>query len=103
MAYRNHSIYRAFDTPEMTTVISRFHQAFQSQKTQQPHNFPFHKFPIISLPVTLVVAHSVGKSNVLLKVSAYPKNSIGGIQPRAYSSAKHASRILYCLTSPRLR
>jgi len=66
-----------------------------------PYNLPLNKFPTISRPVTLVVAHSVGKSSVDDSVSAYPKNSIGGIQPRAYSSAKHAASILYCLTSPR--
>jgi hypothetical protein len=65
------------------------------------YNLNLIKFPIISRPVTLVVAHSVGKSSVDENVSAYPKNSIGGIQPRAYSSAKHAESILYCLTSPR--
>jgi hypothetical protein len=68
-----------------------------------PHNLNFIKLPIISLPVTLVVAHSVGKSRVDEKVSAYPKKSIGGIQPRAYSRAKQEESILYCLTSPRRR
>lgn len=64
---------------------------------------PLSRFEIISRPVILDVAHRVGKSRVLEKVSAYPKKSIGGIQPRAYSRAKHDSSILYCLTSPRRR
>lgn len=68
-----------------------------------PYNFPFTKFAVISLPVILVVAHNVGKSNVLENVSAYPNGNMGGIQPLAYSSAKHALSILYCLTSPRCR
>jgi len=66
-------------------------------------SFPWSRLLIISRPVIRVVAQSVGKSRVLVKVSAYPKPSIGGIQPRAYSSAKHDASILYCLTSPRCR
>lgn len=70
---------------------------------QSHYSFICNKFLIISRPVIREVAHNVGKSRVLEKVSAYPKNSMGGIHPRAYSSAKHDSSILYCLTSPRRR
>lgn len=58
---------------------------------------------MISLPVILVVAHIVGMSSVLVSASAYPKNILGGIQPRAYSSAKHEPSMRYCLASPRRR
>ena len=40
------------------------------------------RLPIISRPVTYVVVHKVPKSSVEKNVSAYPKGSIGGIQPR---------------------
>jgi hypothetical protein len=63
--------------------------------------FALAKFKTISLPVTQTVLHSVGKSKVLDSPSAKPKNNIGGIHPLAYSSAKQASSILYCLTVPR--
>lgn len=72
-------------------------------RLQGSHILNLSKLEIISRPVIRVVAHNVGKSRVLEKVSAYPKNSIGGIQPRAYSSAKHDESILYCLTWPRGR
>jgi hypothetical protein len=67
------------------------------------YSLPLARFKTISLPVTQVVLHSVGKSRVLVRVSAYPKPSMGGIQPLAYSRAKHALSILYCLTVPRRR
>lgn len=35
-----------------------------------PYNFHINKLPIISLPVTKVVLHSVGKSSVEKNVSA---------------------------------
>jgi hypothetical protein len=82
-------------------ILIRHYDTVSAPQTPSLYNFPAIKFPSISRPVTLVVAHNVGKSSVDEKVSAYPKNSIGGIQPRAYSSAKHAESILYCLTSPR--
>lgn len=59
-----------------------------------------NKFFTISRPVTYVVLHMVGRSNVELKPSAKPKNNIGGIHPLAYSKAKHFSSILYCFTVP---
>lgn len=62
--------------------------------------FPSIKFPTISRPVLTVIRHTVPQSNVLVSASAYPNASIPGIQPRAYSSAKQASRMEYCLTSP---
>jgi hypothetical protein len=61
------------------------------------------RFDNISRAVTQVILHSVGKSKVLVKPSAKPKPSMGGIQPRAYSRAKQAASILYCLTVPRSR
>jgi hypothetical protein len=75
--------------------------SFDRITQSQIYSFPLAKFEIISLPVTQVVLHNVGKSKVLVKVSAYPNPNMGGIQPLAYSSAKHASSILYCLTVPR--
>lgn len=85
------------------TIVAKRTQLTQPSEIKRIYNLNFIKLPIISRPVTLVVAHSVGKSSVDENVSAYPKNSIGGIQPRAYSSAKHEDSILYCLTSPRRR
>ena len=72
--------------------------------TQQiAYNFPRAKFETISLPVTQVILHRVGKSNVLVNPSAKPKPNMGGIHPLAYSSAKQALSILYCFTVPRWR
>lgn len=61
------------------------------------------RFEMISRPVMTTVRYMVWTSRVLKTPSAKPKKSMGGIQPRAYSSAKQPSGILYCLTVPRCR
>lgn len=73
---------------------------YPDKSSSLPYSLPFARFPSISPAVILTVFQSINTSIVLVRVSARPKGIIGGIQPRAYSSAKQPSDIRYCFTEP---